>query len=248
MAAPVVSLRVTADYQQYPYEKRYPSSMTLRTLKDKLQLVVGWSSESMRTELRDKDGQFLSFLTDDQATLEQLGVQDGMQIHVTHSANDGAAILASVATVEKYTISEEKYNEREDSVRAWKQREGLELKSNVAAEAEKVAKEFEASCLLLSSLLLKNLTHEFIGRMFEVGDRCIVKMPNQTEKAGFVSYVGLTNFKPGYWIGVTYDAPLGKHDGSVDGVRYFTCENGHGAFVRPQFVRKQMPDAEVEEI
>ncbi len=36
----------------------------------------------------------------------------------------------------------------------------------------------------------------------------------------------------GLWIGMTLDKPLGKNDGSVQGVRYFACEALHGLFIR----------------
>lgn len=34
----------------------------------------------------------------------------------------------------------------------------------------------------------------------------------------------------GYWYGIELDQPTGKHDGSVFGVRYFTCAPRHGVF------------------
>jgi tubulin-folding cofactor B len=27
-------------------------------------------------------------------------------------------------------------------------------------------------------------------------------------------YVGKADFKPGYWVGIKYDEPLGKHNGT----------------------------------
>ena len=36
----------------------------------------------------------------------------------------------------------------------------------------------------------------------------------------------------GKWIGVALDEPKGKNNGTVQGKRYFTCEENHGIFVR----------------
>ena len=49
---------------------------------------------------------------------------------------------------------------------------------------------------------------------------------------GTISYVGMTTFAPGKWVGVTLDEPNGKNDGEVQGKRYFTCPPNHGIFVR----------------
>lgn len=45
--------------------------------------------------------------------------------------------------------------------------------------------------------------------------------------------MGTTSFASGYWVGLELTAPLGKNDGSVQGVAYFKCAPKHGLFVRP---------------
>ena len=49
---------------------------------------------------------------------------------------------------------------------------------------------------------------------------------------GTVAYVGATLFASGKWVGVILDEAKGKNDGTVQGKRYFTCEENHGIFVR----------------
>lgn len=49
---------------------------------------------------------------------------------------------------------------------------------------------------------------------------------------GTVAYVGATLFATGKWVGVILDEPKGKNDGTVQGKRYFTCDENCGIFVR----------------
>ncbi|XP_068163814.1 dynactin subunit 1-like isoform X8 [Antennarius striatus] len=49
---------------------------------------------------------------------------------------------------------------------------------------------------------------------------------------GTVAFIGATLFATGKWVGVILNEPKGKNDGTVQGRRYFTCEENHGIFVR----------------
>lgn len=208
-------MKILSAANQYPYEKHFPQTMRLSELKNKLQLIVGMTAKAMQVELHDKDGKFIASLTDDLATLEHLGICDGMQIHVSDTSGEIAKLLDS-SMIEKYNISDEQYDQRSESIRAWKKREGLGKKSDPTSEYIENSRK--------------------IAESIKVGSRCSVQLSNQPEKRGVVSYVGETKFRPGYWIGITYDEPVGKNDGSVEGVRYFTCMEKYGGFVRPQDV------------
>lgn len=51
-------------------------------------------------------------------------------------------------------------------------------------------------------------------------------------QGGTVRYIGETNVGVGEWIGVEMDEEIGTHDGSLFGVRYFTCADRHGVFAQ----------------
>ncbi|XP_034565566.1 CAP-Gly domain-containing linker protein 1 isoform X2 [Notolabrus celidotus] len=71
---------------------------------------------------------------------------------------------------------------------------------------------------------------------FKIGERVWVN----GNKPGYVQFVGGTQFAPGQWAGIVLDEAIGKNDGSVAGVRYFTCEDGRGIFTRPSKLSKTL--------
>lgn len=57
-------------------------------------------------------------------------------------------------------------------------------------------------------------------------------------KQGILRYFGRTNFAQGYWCGVELDEPVGKNNGTVNGVIYFNCKPNHGIFAPVSKVSK----------
>ncbi|BES87666.1 Kinesin protein 1B [Nesidiocoris tenuis] len=62
-----------------------------------------------------------------------------------------------------------------------------------------------------------------------LGESVQIRPYNST---GVIAYIGPTEFASGTWVGVDLDAPIGKNDGTVQGVRYFEARPKHGIFVR----------------
>lgn len=72
------------------------------------------------------------------------------------------------------------------------------------------------------------------GRPVKVGS--LVEVIGKGQR-GTVAYIGNTLFASGKWVGVILDEAKGKNDGTVQGKRYFTCEENHGIFVRQSQVQ-----------
>lgn len=76
------------------------------------------------------------------------------------------------------------------------------------------------------------------GRPVKVGSPVEVIGKGQR---GTVAYIGNTLFASGKWVGVILDEAKGKNDGTVQGKRYFTCEENRGIFVRQSQVSGAAP-------
>lgn len=52
----------------------------------------------------------------------------------------------------------------------------------------------------------------------KIGDRVIISS-GQGSKLGVLKYRGSTQFAPGEWCGIELDDPVGKNNGTVEGIK-----------------------------
>ncbi|KAH0855199.1 hypothetical protein HID58_020413 [Brassica napus] len=187
--------------------------------EEKLWKKCGTSVNAMALELYDESGSKVAVLVmiRDHSVLLPF---DGFRLHIVDldpSSVTTGGWLEDTSLVEKYTISEEDYAKRTDSYRKFKEKR---VAQNPAASEVKTKEE--------------DFMEDLCGNI-KVGNRCQVE---PGEKRGVVKYVGRAeSLGPGYWVGIQYDEPLGKHDGMVKGTRLFECPQLHGGVVRPDKVK-----------
>ncbi|TDH71493.1 hypothetical protein CCR75_006497 [Bremia lactucae] len=201
---------------------------TIGELRHKLYLHTGTKPDAMELLVLHGDGSVYACLDNDERRLGFYSVQNGMRLHIVD--NDPFSLsrsggLEDVSRVKKYEISEDDYDKREKTVRAYK-REQLAKDPNwkpmtmmKVNRPERDASSFPGPESIVS---------------MKVGDRCEVQPGG---RRGLVRFLGeIPEIASGYWVGVQFDEPVGKADGSVKGVFYFKCEPKYGGFIRPHNV------------
>jgi len=211
-------------------ERRFDLHVTIGQLKNKLELVTGIpvSNQALSLYNSEEDTEPVATLGDDSRPLGYYSARDWQFLKVTDT-NPSVTFtgqLSDVSQVEKFELSEEAYAQRNDTVLAYKQRQKL---GRFAEKPDEGSQETEEDVNI------------------QVGSRCQIESTEPGfHKRGTVRFVGTTKFAPAVWVGVEYDEPIGKNDGSVQGERYFECRQGYGVFVRPNKV--ETGDFPAEEI
>ncbi|CAH8448567.1 unnamed protein product [Schistosoma turkestanicum] len=72
---------------------------------------------------------------------------------------------------------------------------------------------------------ISNVSHAL--KNFTIGDRVFL---NKSKQHGTIAYIGPTHFSSDDLVGVVLDSSSGKHDGSINGIRYFQCPAKRGLF------------------
>ncbi|KAG0629618.1 hypothetical protein M758_1G117200 [Ceratodon purpureus] len=233
-AEDTVSLHVThSNLKQRFIEIRVDLHTTIEAIKERLRDRCGTAVESMYLQLYDDDNNKICDLVEDFRPLGYYSPFDGFRIHIIDknpTSLSAGGWLEDTSLVEKYTISEESYNNREDTYRKYR------LKKLAEDPTWSLAKEIANR--KGETYVAPEITDDYqadIAANIKVGNRCEV---DPGGKRGEVKFVGKADtLAAGYWVGVQYDEPVGKHDGVVKGKRFFTCLPGHGSMLRPEKVK-----------
>lgn len=199
------------------FERKYSKSLKVSEFKSKLEPITGGSAATMKLELYSGD-RLVSRLDDDDKMLGFYSIEDGMRVHVI----DNFAFVQE--NVQKFELSQDEYDKKQDSLRNFLRQNKLgkyNEEEMAKLEAERKKQEEEDA---------KKLEQATIGA------RCKVTTKGHPTRLGTVMFKGELDGKPGVFIGVKFDEPLGVNDGSVQGKRYFECPPKYGSFVAAKAV------------
>ncbi|XP_027855015.1 tubulin-folding cofactor B [Xiphophorus couchianus] len=218
---PYVNVRITSSLSSFENRRRFNKRITIAELKMLLEMNVGVPASSMDLEIFSTTDRFLQKIDNDEALFGSYPVDDECRIHVIDRSGGQTSELFDDSKVEKFELSDEAYEQRKESVRSFLKKQNLGRFNEEEAAKKK------------AELTIREEQQKAAAEAISVGSRCKVEVPGQPTKLGTVMYVGTTEFKSGHWVGVKYDEPVGKHNGTVQGKQYFECQDKYGAFVKP---------------
>jgi len=217
---------ITSNITSFTSEKRFEKSLTVADLKDKLELISGGTAGGMKITAFDKEDKLICELSDSNALLGSFPLDDGVRLHIEDNSKLKGE-FENVANVEKFELTKDEYDKRVDTLAAY-------LKRNKLGKYN----EEEMAELACQKRCKENGEKKIIDDNGIVeGARCEISVVGQLPRRGTVRFAGKVHFQPGWWVGVEYDEPSGKNDGSVGDERYFTCQNKYGGFVKPAAVK-----------
>merc|ERR1711991_373502 len=102
--------------------KLFSKNQTVEDLKKKLERIVGTPPQYMELELRNLDGTVIAKLEQQDQTLDSYNPENGKRLHIVdNDPNQTVLLLQDTSQVEKYTMSDESYNERDVTFKKWKE-------------------------------------------------------------------------------------------------------------------------------
>lgn len=195
----IVILEIRVNNESNINEHRFACDMSIDKLKNRLELIVGASADNMELEFYDKSNALLGKGNDVKTIGDYLSSagQSENRLGLVVRASNVVAIDLAAADVPKYEMPDDAYEQRSDSLRMFK------MKNKIGRFGQPNQFEDE-ECI----------------KPFKIGDRCEVTIQDTPPRRGSIVYLGKIDGKQGYFVGIRYDEPWGKNDGSIDGKRF----------------------------
>jgi tubulin-folding cofactor B len=274
---------------QKQIEIRFDKHDTLGRLRQRIHQKTGTPPHHQHLQIKSA-GQILQEIPPNGSTgsapesykLGYFGLTEhGLEVHCVdldpNSGSKGGG-YEDTSLIEKYTMSEEEYNQRKGTLRDWEREqkskdstftlakharqhremadakrqhklglplpEGFFVDSAGNLEREEEDVEQTKTTTTTTTTSSDNTANDECDPMYseesvagmQLGNRCQVQPGS---RRGAVSFVGtVSELGPGYWVGVTFDEPVGKTDGTAQGgKRYFEAIPGFGGFCRGKNVQ-----------
>ncbi|ETO24690.1 hypothetical protein RFI_12467, partial [Reticulomyxa filosa] len=74
-------------------------------------------------------------------------------------------------------------------------------------------------------------------KRIEVGEMVLLT----EQRFGIIRFKGSVKFSIGEWFGLELMNAVSRHDGMIDGTRYFRCSRNRGLFVRRSIIKEVIP-------
>lgn len=217
-----IAIYITSDLTSS--ERRISPQWTIGYLKQRLEQITGVEAQSMGLQHYPvgNSSEYIEIGESNEKAIADLSVAPYSRIHVVDTNPDSNLKQLDEETVSGFTLSEEDYSNRSDSVLQWKKQQKLgrfdpnynSRKAQAQAENEKSAESIRVGSR---------------ARVFNI----------EGERRGVVRFVGRIDALDdgeNVWVGMEFDEPVGKNDGSIGAVRIFNARAKHGSFVRPKQV------------
>lgn len=149
----------------------------------------------MQLQLFNGD-KLITQLDNNEAELGTYPIENEMRIHVV----DNFQSFIGDSNVEKFELSEKQYDQRRNTVRDYLKTRNLGKYNEEEMKAIEERKKQD------------QLEQEQKADSIKIGDRCLVTAKGP-RRLGTVRYKGTFHVKPGIFVGVEYDEPLGLHNG-----------------------------------
>ncbi|KAG4304388.1 hypothetical protein PORY_002098 [Pneumocystis oryctolagi] len=208
-------------------EKYIEPDWTVAHLKERLELITGIPVAAQQLTL--STGTVIENVT---ATLDTFDLTNCTHLYVSDTRDkttieESNKIDDSYENSVHFQISDEAYAARPNTFAKWRDTHFEKTNNNVTLSKTNRARQ------------------KIYEKGICIGEKCIVQGSNETRN-GRVRFIGQVEGLPeGIWIGVEYDAPVGKNDGSFQGIRYFTASENHGSFLRPDRIKMCSPSPSI---